>query len=54
MLVLLSGVGFAAPGALLPNAHADAVTIIFEFTVAVFLFFRCGGLCAAHGIFRFN
>ena len=30
----------------------DAVTIIFAFTVTIFLFFRCGGLCAAHGIFR--
>ena len=30
----------------------DAVTIIFAFTVAIFLFFRCGGLCAAHGIRR--
>ena len=41
---------FAAPCALLPNAFFDAVTIIFAFTVTIFLFFRCGGLCAAHGI----
>ena len=39
---------FAAPCALLPNAFFDAVTIIFAFTVTIFLFFRCGGLCAAH------
>ena len=42
---------FAAPWALLPNAFFDAVTIIVAFTVTVFLFFRCGGQCAAHGIF---
>ena len=29
----------------------DAVTIIVAFTVTIFPFFRCGGLCAAHGIF---
>ena len=41
---------FAAPCALLPNVFFDAVTIIFAFTGTIFLFFRCGGLCAAHGI----
>ena len=45
---------FAAPCALLPNAFFDAVTIIFAFTVTIFLFFRCGGLCAAHGINKFE
>ena len=41
---------FAAPALCYLMLFFDAVTIIFAFTVTIFLLFWCGGLCAAHGI----